>query len=326
MDLALTQSSDHLIDDDEVINYNGSGFIEANTIKVKLSHLKNDCIIPVFSKDNELTISHFQFVSRTLETIKDLFSEFKLSEPNIRVSHVVKGRIPSAIGKAAKDLLEHEKTIYYERCAFLINIPDITKEVNGNLLTLSVGGVRSYNQENLYSNKSLEKFKVFVGFTNRVCTNLCISTDGLLNDIKVGSINDLNYHVEELCKNYNIKEQLAVLDKMNNYYLSETQFALLIGRIRLYHNMPKDYHRNLFDLKITDSQMNKVVKDYYGCSNFKRNQNGEISLWNLYNLFTEANKSTYIDNFIERSVCAYEFVQELGNSIEIGSPNWFLNN
>jgi hypothetical protein len=29
-------------------------FIEANTQEVTLNHLKNDCITPVFSKDNEL--------------------------------------------------------------------------------------------------------------------------------------------------------------------------------------------------------------------------------------------------------------------------------
>ena len=33
-------------------------FIEANTQEVSLSHLKNDCITPVFAKDNELTVNH----------------------------------------------------------------------------------------------------------------------------------------------------------------------------------------------------------------------------------------------------------------------------
>ena len=33
-------------------------FIEANTIEASLEHLRNDCIIPVFAKDNEATLSH----------------------------------------------------------------------------------------------------------------------------------------------------------------------------------------------------------------------------------------------------------------------------
>ncbi|MCC8361009.1 DUF3871 family protein [Salinimicrobium sediminilitoris] len=327
MEITVRKWSDQVIDDHEVINNNDfSGFIEANTQEVSLSHLREDCVIPVFSKDNETTISHYQFIDRTTEMVKDLFPEFRVSDPKIRVSHVVKGRIPSAIGKPVKDLLEHEKTIYYERCAFLINIPEVTKTINGNKLTLSIGGVRAYNQENLYSTKSLEKFKVFIGFTNRVCTNLCVSTDGLKSDLRVGSVKELDTHIEELLRTYSISEHLAVLDQMQHYSLSEDQFTFLIGRIRLYHNMPKNLHRGLSEFKITDSQMNNVIRNYYGCQNFKRQADGTLPLWNLYNLFTEANKATYIDNFLERGLCAYEFVKELGNSIDEERPNWFLNN
>lgn len=35
---------------------NRSPFIEANTTEVTLDHLRNECIIPVFSKDNEVCI------------------------------------------------------------------------------------------------------------------------------------------------------------------------------------------------------------------------------------------------------------------------------
>ena len=326
-ELTIRNFSDQIIDDREVFDDRKfSGFIEANTKEVSLSHLKEDCIIPVFSKDNESTISHFQFIDRTKEVVRDLFSEFRVSEPDIRVSHMIKGRIPSAIGKPVKDLQDHEKTIYYERCAFLMHIPEITKELNGNKLTLSIGGVRAYNQENLYSTKSLEKFKVFIGFANRVCTNLCISTDGLKSDLRVGSVNDLNDHIQELLKVYSIQEHLKDLNRMQQYTLSESEFALLIGRIRLYHNMPKELKKGLRDFRITDSQMNNVVKQYYTCPNFKREPDGSISLWNLYNLFTEANKTTYIDNFLERGLCAYEFVKELGYSKENDEVNWFINN
>ena len=40
------------------------------------------------------------------------------------------------------------------------------------------GGVRAYNDTNLYSKKGAERFKVFIGFICKVCTNLCVSTDG----------------------------------------------------------------------------------------------------------------------------------------------------
>ena len=144
--MELIQQTQQIVEDNNVIKY-ASPFIEANTIKVNLNHLQTECTIPVFSKDNEVTISHAQFIEQAIEVLGNLFIDFEISEPDIRVSHQIKGRVPSAIGKPVNELLEHEKTIYYERCAFAIHIPEITHLVNGNKLSLLVGGVRSYNEE-----------------------------------------------------------------------------------------------------------------------------------------------------------------------------------
>ena len=315
-----------ILDAPEVEKQNKSNFIEANTQKVTLEHLKNDCIIPVFSKDNETTLSHYQFIQKANEVVTSLFPEYSPSDPDIRISHVIKGRIPSAIGKPVKELLEHEKTIYYERCAFLIKLPSCKKLINGNELSLSIGGVRAYNQENLYSKKSLEKFKVFIGFQNKVCTNLCISTDGFSNDIRISSIYELEDKMAHLFSEYNRSEHLEIMEQMNRYHLSEEQFAHLIGKLRMFQHLHKDQQTGIFPILLNDGQINRVVKDYYQCSNFKRNADGNIGLWQLYNLFTEANKSSYIDNNFERNVSAYELVRELSNSIELGKSNWFLHN
>lgn len=309
----------------QIINNTSSSFIEANTQRVTLEHLKNDCIIPVFSKDNESTISHYQFVNSLFSQVQNKYPEFNLKVPEIRVSHVIKGRIPSAIGKPAKELLEHEKTIYFERCAFLIHIPQIKHVVNGNELSLSIGGVRSLSQENLYSKKSLEKFKVFIGFKNKVCTNLCVSTDGYMDDIRIGSIIDLEQHTNQLFLRYNKEGHLGNMERMSKYDLSEKQFAHFIGKARMYQHLTKQEQQGLFPLALNDSQINTVVKDYYNDVNFNRNTDGSINLWRLYNLFTGANKSSYIDSNITRNVNAYELIGGLGNSIENSSPNWFLN-
>lgn len=128
-------------------------FIEANTQEVTLNHLKNDCITPVFSKDNELTINHAQFVETIQDAAQSFFSGEKVEQATIRASHIIKGRIPEAIHKPANQLLESDKTIYYERCAFSIDVPTIYEMVGGNKLNLSIVGVRAYNQMNLYSKK-----------------------------------------------------------------------------------------------------------------------------------------------------------------------------
>ena len=118
------------------------------------------------------------------------------------MSHVIKGRIPEAIHKPANQLLESDKTIYYERCAFVIEIPTIYETVNGNRLTLTVGGVRAYNHTNLYSKKGAERFKVFIGFTCQVCTNLCVSTDGYISCLEVTNTSELYRAVLEMFNKY----------------------------------------------------------------------------------------------------------------------------
>jgi len=318
--------SDQIVDKNEVVNPATSSFIEANTQKVTLEHLKKECIIPVFSKDNETTISHYQFINQAFDVVKDLFPQLTPIEPEIRVSHIVKGRIPSAIGKPAKELLEHEKTLYYERCAFLIEMPSSKVIINGNPLNLSIGGVRAYNQENLYSKKTIEKFKVFIGYNNKVCTNLSISTDGFTNEIRISSIEELGSKMEELFLNYNREQHLNVMEQMNNYSLTQEQFAHFIGKARMFNHLEKSEQKQIFPLALNDGQLNTVVKDYFTCPNFKRDDDGSINLWNLYNLFTEANKSSYIDSNLERNVNTYEFINMLGNSLQNNTTNWFLNN
>ncbi len=324
MELVLNSSINRQVIDETLVVKNKSSFIEANTIKVSLEHLQRDCIIPVFSKDNESTISHFEFIKKTIDVVQYLFPEIEVSEPDIRVSHQVKGRIPSAIGKPAKDLLEEEKTIYYERCAFLIELSQFKEVINGNILTLSIGGVRSLNQENLYNKKSLEKFKIFIGYQNKVCTNLCISTDGFSNEVRVGTSNDLAQYISNLAKGYDRLQHLSMMEQMGKHFINQSQFAHLVGKLRMYQHLEKQEQKEKFPFNLNDSQVNSVVRDYYNCLNFSRDINGNISLWNLYNLFTEANKTSYIDSNIERNVNVYEFINSLGKTLENKLPNWYL--
>lgn len=323
--IASSSINNQIIDETEITQKKSSSFIEANTINVDLKHLKDDCIIPVFSKDNESTISHYQFISKAFEVVQELFPDFSPKQPDIRVSHEIKGRIPSAIGKPAKELLEDEKTIYYERCAFLIELHQAKEVVNGNTLTLSVGGVRSYSQENLYSKKSVEKFKIFIGYQNRVCTNLCIATDGFSNEVRISSINELKTDMVNLFSNYDRIKHLGMMERMSRFHLNEVQFAHLIGKIRMYQHLDRDEQKTKQPFLLNDGQINTVVKDYFTCPNFSRNENKNISLWNLYNLFTEANKSSYIDSNLERNVNAYEFINFIVYSLQNEQPNWFLS-
>lgn len=299
-------------------------FMEANTNEVSLFHLKQDCIIPTF-KDNEQTISHSELIETTFASIQTLFGNQHISEPEIRVSHEIKGRIPEAIGKPVKELLEHEKTIYWERCAFLFNLPNIRNVINGNELSLTIGGVRAYNQENLYSKKSMEKFKIFIGFQNLVCTNLCISTDGFSNEIRASNTHELNIKIMELLTAYDAQKHLTELDSLGDYELSEHQFAQFIGKAKLYHYLPKGLKSQIPLLDMNDGMVGTIAKEYYEDINFCRNENGNINMWKVYNLFTNATKSSYIDNFLERTVNAHQLSKGLVSALNGESKySWFL--
>ena len=301
-------------------------FIVANTIEVPLHHLKQDCIIPVFSKDNEKTIAHQEFIESVLTAISKVFPHHSISTPEIRVSHQIKGRTPDAIHLNAKDLLDHQKTIYYERMAFVINIPSIVDSINGNELTLSVGGVRSYNLENLYNKKTLEKFKFFIGFQNKVCLNMCINTDGFKEDLRVSSASELQHKVIEVMQNYNAELHLMEMKEFTQDYLSEHQFAQLIGKSRLYQHLPKSEKQKIPMFNFNDSHINTMAKDYYEDKNFCRLDDGRINLWDVYNLFTQANKSSYIDTFLDRNLNAFEFSKGIQKTLNGNFDyHWFLS-
>lgn len=303
-----------------------SPFIEANTESVSLSHLRDENIIPVFTKDNEITISHQEFIHFSSAGLKKMFGEDSLTEPEIRVSHQIKGRTPDALHIPAKDLQEHQKTIYYERMAWIVRIPSITKVINGNTLSLVAGGVRSYSVENLYSTKRLEHFKFFIGFQNMVCCNLCVNTDGMKGDIKAASSLDLESKVVEVIENYNIQRHLEEMEFLLNYSLTEEQFAQIIGKCRLYNYLPKKEKSMLPEMLLNDSHLSTVAKDYYHDDRFCRAENGNLSMWQFYNLLTGSNKSSYVDTFLERGVNAFGFAQGVSKVLSGDSRySWFLS-
>ncbi|WP_400192676.1 DUF3871 family protein [Hymenobacter sp. B81] len=142
-------------------------------------------------------------------------------------------------------------------------LASIRNTVGGNELTLVVGGVKAFNLDNFCNRKgAAEHFKLFVGFQNLVCTNLCVRTDGYLGDLRVGSLDQLRA---------------------------------------------------------------AVCRDYYRGESFCRDEAGNINLRRLYNLFTGANKSTYIDQFLDRSVNPLDLALQVQNALEGRSTSWYLS-
>ena len=180
---------------------------------------------------------------------------------------------------------------------FCIEIPSIYETVNGNRLNLTVGGVRAYNTMNLYSKKSLEKFKVFIGFKNLVCCNMCVSTDGLLSQLEVSNMSDLFGGVLEMLHGYNPAKHIHLMQTLGNTLMSEHQFCQILGKMRLYQALPPTVQRSIPRMLITDTQINSVAKAYVSDPDFG-SLGSEIDMWKFYNLLTGANKAATLTVFL----------------------------
>jgi len=296
---------------------NEKPFIVANTIPMELKEIREKHIIPVFSKDNTPLISQSQIVDTTFETLIDL--GYELSDPEIRVSHPIMGRIPDARNKQASELLPHEITQYFERMIFLLRIPKITSTVDKKELSLVVGGIKSYGWDNLGRDfKAVQHFKFFVGFQVRVCSNLCVWADGAVMELKASSSNLISFQIREMMKIYEPEKHINWLSDLGNYSLDTSQFAHFIGR-----NSMQPYADDAPKHSLSTTQINSVVKGYYSDPHF--GGESEISLWNLYNLITESNKGSYIDGFLDRNISGERILEDLRSTLKSGTQSWYLN-
>jgi len=109
-----------------------------------------------------------------------------------------------------------------------------------------------------------------------------------------------------------------------NTFIIERQFALILGRGKLYPFLPKRYRKDVVPITLGDSQLTTVAKAYYKDVNF-RPSDQTLSLWNMYNLFTGAVKSNYIDTFAGRNAGCSTFIKSLQDGLETSSNFWYID-
>jgi hypothetical protein len=307
-----------------ILNPTSVNFLEANTNAITLEELAEQCVVPTWA-NQELTISHQDFISTVHDAACNVFSGQTINSPEIRVSHIVRGRTANSLHKRTSELLECEKTQFYQRLAFAFTIPSLHECIDGQRLELCVGGVRNYSDLNLYrSNRGMEKFTVFIGWRVHVCSNQVLTGEGVRLNLEVMSLHGLYKSVLDLFSGFNLDRDIQLLQSLTQTRLSERDFAQIIGRMRLYQALPSYLQRKLPKLLITDSQINNVCRDYYSNPNFGHKDN-TISMFDFHNLLTEANKSSYIDSYVQRGVNATEITVGIGRALQEESEySWFL--
>lgn len=314
-----------IIAPDEMGNH--PNFIESNTSAITLEELTNKNIIPTFC-DNTLTISHQNFIGAVSKVAEQIFGE--LTPVECRVSHPIIGRVPSAQNKKASELREDEKTVFYQRLAWVAHARNLTNTINGQIVNLCIGGVRAYNEDKLYRPQTPMKFKIFVGWKVRVCSNLCLTCDGFSGTIECMTEADIMQKASELFSGFNPRkeETLGLLENLQSTEISEELFCKIIGRLRLYQFLPVNEQKALPSLNIGDQAVNTMVKGYVSNPNFGKKEGEIITCWNLLQLANEAVKSSYIDTWLDRNRNCTDFALGIQQAIEGNDTegySWFLN-
>ena len=302
-------------------------FIESNTQAMSLAEIADKCIVPTFS-DNSLTISHQDFCGAVYKAAENVFGA--LTPIECRVSHPINGRIPTALNKKTQDLTDNEKTVYYQRLAWIAKVSNLTRNINGQEIHHTSGGVRAYSEDKLYNRPSALKFKIFVGWQVRVCSNLMLQTNGFSGSIDCMTSFDIHQKALELFSRFEPEKDnnLDVLAELYDTRLTEEQFCHIIGRMRLYQALPLVQQKTLPQFTLGDQVVNEATRQYVVNQNFGRKTGDDgISTFDLMQLLNEAVKSSYIDKWLERNASCTTFATGIRKALrhEDSEFDWFLN-
>ena len=305
-------------------------FIEGPSHEVSMEELTHHNIIPTFS-DNSLTISHQKFIETVRKAAEVIFGQGNVTKAETRCSHPIIGRIPSAQHKKASELRDDEKTIFYQRLAWIAHITTLTSSINGQEVSLTIGGTRSYAEEKLYARQNVQHFRLFIGYRVRCCSNMMLTCDGVSDNLLCMTEMDIFQKAIELFNRFNeVKEStLYNLEALHNTWLTQEQFCKIIGRLRLYQALPNAQQKQLPQILLGDSVVNAATKQYIVNPNFGMGDtDGSISCWQLMNLLNEAVKNSYSDLWIDRNRNCTDFSMGIANALngnDTKGYGWFLN-
>lgn len=175
-------------------------FIEGPSNEISMLDLTTKNIIPTFG-DNSLTISHQKFIETTRKAAEVIFGNGNVTPAEARVSHPICGRVPSAQHK--KVVSDDEKTIFFSRLAWIAHITTMNTKINGQQVSLTIGGTRSYHEDKLYARQNPQHFRIFIGFRVRVCSNMMLTCDGVSESLLCMTEADIFQHALQLFQHFN---------------------------------------------------------------------------------------------------------------------------
>ena len=298
-------------------------FIMGNTQPIDMDSL-SDMLTPVFSRDNVETISHVEGISTIADAISTYFDREQIKAPIVRVSHEMKLRNRFGAGKLVQNLKPEETDSYFQRMMAMIEIPSISANINGSLCNLQVCLVHNYADINLLGNSTqFQSWKMCIGFLNTLCVNgLIRSSDGCNLSVKVTNTADLYKNAMDLFHQYDYKQHLDEMRRLNDTTIDVSTLAQFLGRARMAAALPSKMKKdlNLPEFILPEAQINQMCRDFYTDENFG-GYGHEITAWQFYMLLTNY-KNNYIDVSLERSANAYEVSKGIAAAVNHESDVW----
>ena len=102
-------------------------FIESNTSGITLEELKRTVLYPALGRQPAYNQPP-DFIHRIEEAASMFFAGETFGNTEIRVSHKILGRHPSALTKRKEELKPEDETIHYQRMAFCFHIRTICRK------------------------------------------------------------------------------------------------------------------------------------------------------------------------------------------------------
>ena len=139
-------------------------------------------------------------------------------------------------------------------------------------------------------------------------------------------VRDLFNSALALFQDHHMAKHLYEMGALQESYMTEHQFAQFLGKSRLYGFLPKTEQKKLPQMLMTDTQIGIIARAYYNDESFSVPQGSkETNMWNVYNLLIGANKSSCIDNFLDRSLNANQLAEGLNKALYGDCEySWFL--
>ncbi len=81
-------------------------------------------------------------------------------------------------------------------------------------------------------------------------------------------IEELQQKMLALFSGYDAEKHLHQMNELEQQYLTEKQFAQILGKARFYNHLPKNKKFELPQFAFNDSQLYSVAKDYYEDESF----------------------------------------------------------